>query len=76
MSILSSLPDDFKPLITALDAVAEKDLNFEKMKNMVMNDFYRNYDYLRSKIKRSKDTFAIRQTNRFFKKGTETAFYI
>ena len=46
MILLSSLLDDFKPLITALDAVGENDLSFIKVKAMLLNDFDRKSDNL------------------------------
>ena len=44
MTLLASLPDEFKPLITALDAVGESNLSFQKVKAMLLNDFDRNSD--------------------------------
>ena len=38
---------------------------------MLLNDFNRNNDNLRSEIKRSEDAFAIRRSSRYFKKGPE-----
>ena len=38
MTLLASLPEKYKPLITALDAVGEADLSYEKVKNMILND--------------------------------------
>ena len=38
MTLLASLPEDYKPLITALDAVGEGDMSYEKVKNMLLND--------------------------------------
>ena len=38
MTLLASLPDEFKPLITALDAVGEEKVTFEKVKSMLLND--------------------------------------
>ena len=32
------MPERFKPLITALDAVGEDNLSFEKVKGMLLND--------------------------------------
>eukprot|EP00794_Sanderia_malayensis_P019751 gene19751-21687_t len=46
MTLLASLPDDFKQLITALDAVGESNLSFQKVKAMLLNDFDRNSDNL------------------------------
>jgi hypothetical protein len=36
MTLLGSLPE-YKPLITALDAVGEDNLSFEKVKGMLLN---------------------------------------
>lgn len=33
MTLLASLPKDYKSLITALDAVGEADLSYEKVEN-------------------------------------------
>ena len=38
MTLLASLPDEIKPLITALDAVGEEKVTFEKVKSMLLND--------------------------------------
>ena len=38
MTLLASLPEEFKPLIIALDAVGEDHLSFEKVKGMLLND--------------------------------------
>ena len=38
MTLLASLPDEFKPLITALDAVGEENVTFEKVKAILLND--------------------------------------
>jgi len=35
MTLLASLPDEYVPLITALDAVGEHELSFEKVKGML-----------------------------------------
>ena len=37
MTLLASLPQEFKPLITALDAVGEDNLYFNKVKGMLLN---------------------------------------
>ncbi|CAB3979797.1 Hypothetical predicted protein [Paramuricea clavata] len=34
MTVLASLPEEFKPLITALDAVGEDNISFEKVNNL------------------------------------------
>ena len=44
MTLLSSLPEEFKTLITALDAAGEDNLNFEKFKGMLLNDIDRSND--------------------------------
>ena len=38
MTLLASLPESYNPLITALDAVGEDKLTFEKVKAMLLND--------------------------------------
>ncbi|CAB4040230.1 ---NA--- [Paramuricea clavata] len=35
--MIGSLPEEFKPLITALDAVGENNLSYEKVKGMLLN---------------------------------------
>lgn len=46
MALFASLPDGFKPLITALDAVGESNLSFQKVKAMLLSDFDRSSDNL------------------------------
>ena len=43
-TLLASLPEEFKPLLTALDAVGEDNLSFEKVKDMLLNDADRTID--------------------------------
>jgi hypothetical protein len=38
MTLLASLPEKYKPLITALDIVGEAELSYQKVKNMKLND--------------------------------------
>ena len=38
MTLLACLPEEFKPLITAIDAVGDESLSYEKVKNMLPND--------------------------------------
>ena len=38
MTLLASLPEKNKPLITALDIVGEAELLYQKVKNMKLND--------------------------------------
>ena len=56
MTLLASLPEDYKPLITALDAVGEADLSYEKVKNMLLNDVDRSKD-----AKNSENAFSARR---------------
>ena len=61
MKLLSSLPDEFKPLITALDAVGEDNLTFEKVKGMLLNDYERSSDSITVENKKSEDALATRR---------------
>lgn len=61
MTLLSSLPDEFKPLITALDAVGEDNLSFEKVKGMLLNDYERSNDSIAVQTKKSEDALAARR---------------
>ena len=56
MTLLASLPEDYKPLITALDAVGEGDLSYEKIKNMLLNEVDRS-----KYLKNSEDAFSMRR---------------
>ena len=49
MTLLASLPEEFKPLLTALDAVGEASLSFEKVKGMLLNDADRTIDAIKFK---------------------------
>ena len=53
MTLLASLPEEFKLLITALDAVNEVSLSYEKVKGMLLNDVDRTTD-----AKTSEDAFS------------------
>ena len=44
MTLLASLPEEFKLLITALDAVGDENISYEKVKNMLLNDVDRTSD--------------------------------
>lgn len=57
------MPEDYKPLITALDAVGEADLSYEKVKNMLLNDVDRSKD-----AKNSENAFSARR-GKFSKRG-------
>ena len=56
MTLLASLPEEFKPLITALDAVGEDNISFEKVKGMLLNDNDRMCD-----AKKHEDAFSARR---------------
>ena len=58
MALLASLPEEFKPLITALDAVGEDNLSFDKVKGMLLNDNDRMCD-----AKKQEDAFSARRGN-------------
>jgi hypothetical protein len=65
MTLLASLPDEFKPLITALDAVGEEKVTFEKekvtfekVKAMLFNDADRIID-----SKKMEDAYSAQQWN-------------
>ena len=62
MTLLCSLPEQFKPLITALDAVREDNLSFEKVKGMLLNDADRMSD-----TKKAEDAFSAQRD--FNRKG-------
>eukprot|EP00795_Rhopilema_esculentum_P005151 gene5151-280_t len=59
MTLLASLPNDYMPLITALDAVGETTLSFEKVKGMLLNDYERKSNNL--VLKNSGDALSARQ---------------
>jgi hypothetical protein len=63
MTVLASLPDEFKPLITALDAVGEDNLSYEKVKAMLLNDVDRATD-----TKKCEDAFTVNRSGKKFKK--------
>ena len=63
MTLLASLPEDFKPLITALDAVGEDNVSFEKVKGMLLNDLDRRMDRPNSYLKKSdEDALAAKRS--------------
>ena len=49
MTLLASLPEQYKPLITALDAMGETEISFEKVKNLILNDVDRTNDLKNTK---------------------------
>ena len=59
MTLLGSLPEEFKPLITALDAVREDNLSFEKVKGMLLD----NADHM-SDTKKAEDAFSAQRSDR------------
>ena len=62
MTLLASLPEDYKPSITALDAVGEADLSYEKVENVLLNDVDRGKDAKNSAKWIFCSTWEIRQT--------------
>ncbi len=44
MTLLASLPEEFKPIITALDAIGDESISHEKVTNMLLNDIDRSID--------------------------------
>eukprot|EP00112_Aurelia_sp_Birch-Aquarium-sp1_P017253 Seg3981.3 transcript_id=Seg3981.3/GoldUCD/mRNA.D3Y31 product="Retrovirus-related Pol polyprotein from transposon TNT 1-94" pseudo=true protein_id=Seg3981.3/GoldUCD/D3Y31 len=60
MTLLASLPEEFKALITALDAVGEDNLSFEKVKGMLLNDADRSLDTLYAR--KPEDAFSARRS--------------
>ena len=54
MTLLASLLDEYKLLITALDAVEEDNLSFDKVKGMLLNDFDPMQDG-----RKSKDVYSV-----------------
>ena len=65
MTLLASLPDEFKPLITALDAVGEENVTFEKVKAMLLNDADRISD-----SKKVEDAYSAQRSRH--RKGNES----
>ena len=61
MTLLASLPEEFKPLITALDAVGDESLSYEKVKNMLLDDFNRNVD---AKASETENAFSAKRWNK------------
>ena len=66
MTLLADLPDEFMPSFTALDAVGETNLSFEKVKAMLLNHFDRKSDNF--EFKKSGDALSVKHT---FKAGGE-----
>ena len=56
MTLLASLPEEFKPLITALDAVGDENISYDKVKNMLLNDVDRTKD-----SRSSEDAFSAKR---------------
>ena len=56
MTLLASLPESYNPLITALDAVGEDTLNFQKVKGMLLNDADRISD-----TKKDEDAYTVQR---------------
>ena len=53
---LANLPEEFKPLITALDAVGDENISYEKVKNMLLN-----YVDCTSDSKTAEDAFSAKR---------------
>ncbi len=58
MTLLASLLEKFKPLITALDAVGEENPLYEKVERMLLNDADRVND-----SKKFEDAFSVQRGN-------------
>ena len=69
MTLLASLPEEFKALITALDAVGEDNLSFEKVKGMLLNDADRSFDII--SVRKSEDAFSARRSMGNNKRGRQ-----
>ena len=54
MTLLGSPPEEYQPLITALDAIGEDNLSFEKVKGMLLNDADRMSD-----TRKVEDAFSV-----------------
>ena len=59
MTLLASLPEEFKPLISALEAVGDEKLSYDKVKNMLLNDIERSVD-----AKAQDNAYAARRWNK------------
>lgn len=70
MTLLASLPEEFKPLITALDAVGEDQLSFEKVKGMLLNDVDRSFDGTFG-TRKSEDAFSARRSMGYSRRGRQ-----
>ena len=68
MTLLASLPDEYMPLITALDAVGENQMSFQKVKGMLLNDFERKSDQSEEQ-KRSENALVAKQSYRSTRDG-------
>ena len=71
MTLLASLPDEYKALITALDAVGEDSLSFDKVKGMllILNDADRNMDI--RYVKNSEKAYSANQFQGYGRKGKQ-----
>ena len=59
MTLLASLPEEFKPLITALDAVGEDNVTYKKVKAMLLDDLDRSSDIKKSEVE---DAYFVRRS--------------
>ena len=69
MTLLASLPDEYKALITALDAVGEDSLSFDKVKGMLLNDADCNMDI--SCVKNSEEAYSANRFQGHGRKGKQ-----
>ena len=69
MTLLASLSDEYKALITALDVVGEDSLSFDKVKGMLLNDTDRNMDI--RYIKNSEEDYSANRFQGHGRKGKQ-----
>ena len=69
MTSLASLPDEYKALITALDAVGGDSLSFDKVKGMLLNDADHNMDV--RYVKNSEEAYSANQFQGHGRKGKQ-----
>ena len=69
MTLLASLPDEYNALITALDAVGEDSLSFDKVKGMLLNDADHNMDI--RYVKNSEEAYSANRFQGHGRKGKQ-----
>ena len=67
MTLLASLPNEYKALITALDAVGEDSSSFDKVKGMLLNDAGRSIRY----VKNSEEAYSANRFQGHGRKGKQ-----